>query len=264
MKAPSKFSKTQETTAQKIGVKRASQGGIEPKKKRGKTQSSKDKTTDNNHNEEATRSKANNKGTDTKAPTASSEKKQVDHPKEETAVDSIPPGPMMNEITVRGSDSEMSVLIDEEPKSKSNGRSSGARKPSTKKNTGSKAAKRTEEPVDPDAEEIKRLQGWLTKCGIRKMWYKELAPCKTPKEKIHHLKNMLSDAGMTGRYSAEKAAQIRDERELKADLEAVQEGDRHWGTVNSEEEEPSKPRRRLARGLKELDFLNDDDGEETD
>lgn len=263
MKAPSKFSKTQETTAQKKGVKRASQGGIEPKKKRGKTQSSKDKTTDNNHNEEAIRSKANNKGTDTKAPTASSEKKQVDHPKEETA-DSISPDPMVNEITVPGSDSEMSVLVDEEPKSKSNGRSSGARKPSTKKNTGSKTAKRTEEPVDPDAEEIKRLQGWLTKCGIRKMWYKELAPYKTPKEKIHHLKNMLSDAGMTGRYSAEKAAQIRDERELKADLEAVQEGDRHWGKVNSEEEEPSKPRRRLARGLKELDFLNDDDGEETD
>lgn len=159
----------------------------------------------------------------------------------------------------------MSVVIDEEPKRKRKDRNSGAIKSTSRRLGGSKAAKAIGQSVDPDAEEIKKLQGWLIKCGIRKMWYKELAPHDTPKLKIRHLKEMLSEAGMTGRYSAEKATQIREERELKADLEAVQEGDKHWGKAESEEEEgTTKPRRRLARGLKELDFLNDDDGAETD
>lgn len=170
------------------------------------------------------------------------------------------------------SDSEMSVLIDEEPKRKSKSRKSDSTKSTSKSTTKStskkagtsKASKGTENPADPDAEEIKRLQGWLVKCGCRKMWYKELAPYDTPKLKIRHLKEMLSDIGMSGRYSIEKATQIREERELKADLEAVQEGEKQWGKDESEEENTSKPRRRLARGLKELDFLNDDDGAETD
>ena len=127
--------------------------------------------------------------------------------------------------------------------------------------------KADDKPVDANADEIKRLQGWLIKCGIRKMWYRELAPYDTPKLKIQHLKEMLSDAGMTGRYSIERATQIRNERELKAELEAVQEGDKQWGKNESDEEEgPAKPRRRrLAKGLKELDMiLNGSGGEETD
>lgn len=97
------------------------------------------------------------------------------------------------------------------------------------------------------------------------MWYRELAPYEGPKSKIRHLREMLTEAGMTGRYSAEKANQIKEARELKADLEAVQEGDKHWGQSKSEEEDgaTTKPRR-LAKSLQGLDFLNDDDGEETD
>lgn len=168
-------------------------------------------------------------------------------------------------------DSEMSVLIDEKPKrkSKTKGSKSGSGKPPTKKVSKSQASKKADDkPVDANADEIKRLQGWLVKCGIRKMWFRELAPYETPKLKIQHLKEMLSDAGMTGRYSIERANQIRSQRELKADLEAVQEGDRQWGKGESDDEEegPAKPRRRrLARGLKELDiFLNGSGGEETD
>ena len=51
----------------------------------------------------------------------------------------------------------------------------------------------------PDQAEIKRLQ------GIRKFWSKELASYDTPKAKIKNLKQMLAEAGMTGRYSQEKA-----------------------------------------------------------
>lgn len=168
------------------------------------------------------------------------------------------------------SESEMSVVIDEKPKrkSKTKGSRSGSGKPPANKGSRSQASKKSDDkPVDANADEIKRLQGWLVKCGIRKMWYRELAPYDSPKSKIQHLKEMLSDAGMTGRYSIEKATQIRNERELKADLEAVQEGDRQWGKSESDDgEDSAKPRRRrLARGLQELDiFLNGSGGEETD
>ena len=167
------------------------------------------------------------------------------------------------------SGSEMSVLFDDSPKPKRKKR--GSNKVDTKvsdkgKKGKPKSAKATE--LDPDAEEIKRLQGWLVQCGIRKMWARELKPYVTPKAKIRHLKELLSDAGMTGRFSKEKATQIREARELQADLEAVQEGAKHWGKDSGDEEQEAgtevKPRRRLARGLENLDFLNDSDGEETD
>ena len=161
------------------------------------------------------------------------------------------------------SESEMSELIDEPRKPK--GRKSGSTEPKIKKSKSSKGAKPPAEPADPVAEEIKRLQGWLVKCGIRKMWFKELAPYSTSKAKIKHLKEMLADAGMTGRYSEAKAEQIKEERELKADLEAVQEGDKMWGQEKAEDDPATgRPKRRLAKGFEGLDFLNDDDGEETD
>lgn len=165
---------------------------------------------------------------------------------------------------VAKSESEMSAVLDEAPKPKRQRRSAGSEQPKTKKTGRSKGAKATEQTTDPDVEEIKRLQGWLVKCGIRKLWHRELAPYDTAKAKIRHLKEMLTDAGMTGRFSIEKATQIREERELKADLEAVQAGAKQWGKAESDEEETGRPKRRLAKGLKELDFLNDDDGEETD
>lgn len=161
------------------------------------------------------------------------------------------------------SESEMSDVIDDGPKPKGRKRRSGSGEPKPKAPKKKKTAQKPQDS-DPDAEEIKRLQGWLIKCGIRKMWYKELAPYDTPKAKIRHLKEMLAEAGMTGRYSAEKASEIKEARELRADLEAVQDGAKMWGKEESEEEGQSKPRRRLARGLQSLDFLNDDDGEETD
>ena len=162
-----------------------------------------------------------------------------------------------------GSESEMSEVLDEAPKARGKRRSSGPERDVSKKSKPSRVAK-AEQPTNPDTEEIKRLQGWLVKCGTRKVWGKELQPYDTSKAKIRHLKGMLAEAGMTGRYSAEKAAQIKEERELKADLEAVQAGNKQWGMAESVDGDGGKPRRRLAKGLKELDFLNDDDGEETD
>lgn len=166
---------------------------------------------------------------------------------------------------VEDSDSELSELLDEAPPPKK----SQQQKDSTgKKSTKSKPAKsKAEAEIDPDQAEIKRLQGWLVKCGIRKVWGKELKPYETSKAKIKHLKEMLADAGMTGRYSVEKANQIKEARELAADIEAVQEGAERWGADDDDNDGKAKddgrPARRLVRGAKNYDFLSSD-GEETD
>ena len=181
-------------------------------------------------------------------------------------LDSAKPSSKANGAKADASGSEMSEVLDEAPKAKGRKRKSDSAKPGVKKKEALKSKKISEQSTDPDAEEIKRLQGWLIKCGIRKMWHKELAPYDSPKAKIRHLKELLADAGMTGRYSIEKANQIKEERELQADLEAVQEGAKQWGKVESEVEDEAsgRPKRRLAKGLQELNFLNDEDGEETD
>ncbi|KAI4213460.1 MAG: hypothetical protein LQ351_003960 [Letrouitia transgressa] len=168
------------------------------------------------------------------------------------------------DAAIGGSESEMSVVLNEDPRPRKKSRTAKPKKESTNKAERLKANKPPRPPGDPENEEIKRLQGWLIKCGIRKIWHKELAPHDTGKAKIQHLKKMLADVGMTGRYSNEKATDIREARELKADLEAVQAGNKQWGKSESEDERGGRPRRKLARGLRELDFLNDDDGAETD
>ncbi|KAJ5820112.1 hypothetical protein N7474_005703 [Penicillium riverlandense] len=172
--------------------------------------------------------------------------------------------PAADEGAKDDSESEMSVVLDEEPKPPRKRKKSTEATAKSSKKEGKKAApKAKDEDLDPDQAEIKRLQGWLVKCGIRKMWWRELAPYETPKAKIRHLKDMLEDAGMKGRYSLEKASQIREERELKADLEEVQQGAKQWG-MGSGEESDAKPRRRQApRSHQALAFL-DDESEESD
>lgn len=160
------------------------------------------------------------------------------------------------------SESEMSEVKDEEPQPKQQ---------QQKRSTGKSTAKAKKPPAktkdadaDPNQAEIKRLQGWLLKCGIRKMWARELAPYNTPKAKIKHLKDMLKEVGMEGRYSLEKARQIKEERELREDLEMVQEGAKRWGKKTEDGgSDDGQPRRRLNRGRKALAFL-ESEGEESD
>jgi hypothetical protein len=175
------------------------------------------------------------------------------------AIDEPVPAP-----NAQASDSELSVLIDEDPKPKKKRKAPApaekkGRKPPTPKT-------KPDADIDPDQVEIKRLQGWLVKCGIRKLWGKELKPYESSKAKIKHLKEMLSEAGMSGRYSVEKASQIKEQRELRADIEAVQEGAERWGKNPDEVDNDgrTKAKRKLVRGAQVLDFLSSDDGEETD
>ena len=182
---------------------------------------------------------------------------------------------------VEDDESDLSSVIDDPPPKKKRGSNTKSSSPSAtvkakpKPVKSSKAAPKPELSIEE--EEIKRLQAWLIKCGIRKLWHRELAHCSTPKEKIKHLKGMLEEAGMTGRYSAEKARQIKESRELAAELEAAREFNQQWGQEDEDSEEEAdgskarvkvkeekvkaeQPGKRRPRGL--VDF--GDSGEESD
>lgn len=124
---------------------------------------------------------------------------------------------------------EYSDVIDEPPKPK--------RKKKDKKEGTSKPAKapkatarKSSTSDDPNTEEIKRLQGHLVKCGVRKLWHNELKQYgDDAKAKIRHLKKMLSDVGMDGRFSEAKAREIKERRELLAEVESAQEMSSLWG-----------------------------------
>lgn len=131
-------------------------------------------------------------------------------------------------------DSDLSSILDDPPPKKKGQKKDTTAKP--KPAPKAKPAASTKPDLTPDEEEIKRLQSWLLKCGIRKLWHRELAPYDTSKQKIKHLKGMLEEVGMTGRYSAEKAKGIKEQRELKAELEAVGEFNEKWGHDEEDEE----------------------------
>lgn len=123
---------------------------------------------------------------------------------------------------------EYSDVIDEGPKPK--------RKKKEPKHASSKssklAAKKATTPStdDPQEAEIKKLQSQLVKCGVRKLWHNELKQygddCRA---KIRHLKKMLTGIGMDGRFSEAKAREIKETRELLADVDAAKEMNALWG-----------------------------------
>ena len=175
--------------------------------------------------------------------------------------------PKANGKSAEDDKSEMSDVIDEPlPKKKRQKKSTS---PSDTKTKGKKTAKpaKAAKDLSPDDEEIKRLQGWLVKCGIRKIWGVELKKFDTAKEKIKHLKTLLEDVGMTGRYSTEKARQIKEQRELKAELEAAKEFNDQWGQKGSgdesgsgdEEKEEARPERLRPKGLVDFGDSGDED-----
>ncbi|KAF2858875.1 hypothetical protein K470DRAFT_220257 [Piedraia hortae CBS 480.64] len=139
-----------------------------------------------------------------------------------------------------GDESDMSSLIDEPPRKKRQSRSEDP------KPKGKKAAKKNKD-MSSDEEEIKRLQGWLSKCGMKRVWGKELKKYDTNKEKIRHLKALLHDVGMTGRYSLDKAKQIKVARELAIDLEDTKEFNAKWGQAVEDESGNERGASRLKR-----------------
>ncbi|KAI6894118.1 hypothetical protein KC318_g4893 [Hortaea werneckii] len=200
------------------------------------------------------RSKNASKG-DKEEQSKSDETNDLSEPPEENSPDQDAPSQANGKPAEADDESEMSEVFDEPPAKKKRQKKSTSPSESklkaTKKSTVKPAAKGGKE-LTADEEEIKRLQGQLLKCGIRKVWGKELKKFETDKAKIKHLKSMLEDVGMTGRFSAEKAKQIKEQRELAAELESAKEFNETWGSkkegAEREDEEEKAPTR--SRGLK--------------
>ncbi|KAG5951559.1 hypothetical protein E4U53_002813 [Claviceps sorghi] len=124
---------------------------------------------------------------------------------------------------------EYSDVIDEGPKPKRKKKepkhesSKSSKPPVAKKST-------TTTTDNPQEGEVKKLQSQLVKCGIRKLWHNELKQYKDDsRAKIRHLKKMLADVGMDGRFSEAKAREIKETREILADVDAAQEMNALWG-----------------------------------
>ncbi|KAI0441302.1 hypothetical protein F4803DRAFT_523736 [Xylaria telfairii] len=122
---------------------------------------------------------------------------------------------------VDDSDSSLSSVLDEPPPKKRKGKDAKG---------GSKPKQSTPKELTGDEAEIKKLQGQLVKCGVRKIWGIELKKYGSDgKAKIRHLRTMLHDVGMDGRFSEAKAREIKERRELIGELEAVNEMNELWG-----------------------------------
>lgn len=267
--------KSRAKPAAKAGTKRKSDE-VQPKKKRQKKSVTPESdAVVESEEEEAPKPKPQKRNARSKAavsegdaePEAEEESKAEPEEKSEaTSALSEPPEDVSvaNGEPAEDDDSDMSSLIDDPPPKKKRQKKSTSPSESKPKGKATKPAKPAKE-LSPDDEETKRLQGWLVKCGIRKVWGVELKKCDTGKEKIRHLKKMLEEVGMTGRYSTEKAKQIKEQRELKAELEAAKEFNDKWGQKGSgeesgsEKEEGSRPRRLRPKGL--VDFGDSGDEE---
>ncbi|KAK3710976.1 hypothetical protein LTR37_009997 [Vermiconidia calcicola] len=189
-----------------------------------------------------------------------------DPPSEEDAAATKQNGkPATTTTAAEDDESDLSSVIDDPPpkKKRQKKKSPPAPKAKTQKST-AKPADKSKPDLSSDEEEIKRLQSWLLKCGIRKLWHRELAPYDSSKEKIKHLKKMLDDVGMTGRYSAEKARQIKEARELKAELEAAREFNEQWGQEEEEAEAEQQDVVKRTRGLRPKGLVDlGSDGDES-
>ncbi|PFH50284.1 hypothetical protein AMATHDRAFT_4100 [Amanita thiersii Skay4041] len=141
-----------------------------------------------------------------------------------------------------GNESELSVLIDEPPKKKK-------RAPKSREKSELKPKKgkgKEPEVLNKDEATIKRLKSLVLACGVRKVWSKVFKDTEDSRQRIRILKEILSDLGMTGRYSFEQAREIKEKRALAQELaEDVQSFERavvgkgeKRGSTHSESEDP--------------------------
>ncbi|RSL72647.1 hypothetical protein CEP54_000660 [Fusarium duplospermum] len=177
-------------------------------------------------NDEDEDEKAQNGEADTEEPAVSASHETPDDDEKPTTNENGDDKPVVDE------EEEYSDVIDEpvKPKRKRKDKKEAASKPAKVPKAASKKSTTAE---DPNTEEIKRLQSHLTKCGVRKLWHNELKKYgDDPKAKIRHLKKMLTEIGMEGRFSEAKAREIKERRELMAEAEAAQEMNALWGVAS--------------------------------
>ncbi|KAI8141001.1 hypothetical protein BJV82DRAFT_620416 [Fennellomyces sp. T-0311] len=121
--------------------------------------------------------------------------------------------------------------------------------------TATKKPKGRKKPEDkkknsPSEEKIERLKTYIRKCGVRKKWVAEFEGLTTQGQKIKKLESILKDLGVEGQPSLKKCEQVKQERELKADIAGldtenilVDEGNGRRSTRRSQ---PAKRKRHIA------------------
>ncbi|CDS12835.1 hypothetical protein LRAMOSA05019 [Lichtheimia ramosa] len=99
--------------------------------------------------------------------------------------------------------------------------SSSKKQPKAPKQPRKKRESKKEHKSSASEETIKRLKMYINKCGVRKVWQKELADCKTMKDQVEKLKKILADLGVEGRPTLEKCQKVKAEREIKAEVDSL-------------------------------------------
>ncbi|PHH62879.1 hypothetical protein CDD81_6597 [Ophiocordyceps australis] len=133
-------------------------------------------------------------------------------------------------VSAINEEEEYSDVLDEPPLPKRKKKEKADPRAKKAKSVPKKASSSAPKVDDSNEGEIKKLQSHLVKCGIRKLWHNELKKYgDDTRAKIRHLKKMLADIGMDGRFSEARAREIKESRELMAEAEAAQEMNRLWG-----------------------------------
>ncbi|KAJ2805966.1 hypothetical protein H4R20_001879 [Coemansia guatemalensis] len=162
---------------------------------------------------------------------------------------------------------EFSDVVDEEPvparRSKKRDTSDNAPAPR-------KRAKTTADSeggvAKGSAATIANLKSYISKCGLRKTWSKELAGMNGAQQ-VRHLKKILQDLGMEGRPTLEKCKQIKAKRDLQAELDAMDQDNIIEGGDAVPQAEATRSRRRAAskKVSYTVDHISDsEEGEEFD
>lgn len=83
-------------------------------------------------------------------------------------------------------------------------------------------SKKTKSPYTRSVKEntIERLKGYINKCGVRKVWKRELDGLNE-KAQIARLDAILRELGMEGRPTLEKCKAIKERREFEEELRAL-------------------------------------------
>ncbi|KAJ2204523.1 hypothetical protein IW145_003381 [Coemansia sp. RSA 521] len=151
-------------------------------------------------------------------------------------------------------DDEFSDVVDKEPApSRPKKRESTSTSPQLTKRAKTTPAK----PSSGNDTTITNLKSYIAKCGLRKVWAKELTGMNSAQQ-IRHLKAILDGLGMTGRPTLEKCKKIKAKRDLQAELEEM-----HVDNIISKEPEAGVARsRRGARVVAYNDHVSDSEDEE--
>lgn len=109
----------------------------------------------------------------------------------------------------------------------------------------------TDKTLLPTSASIERLKSYIVKCGMRKIWKRELADL-TEREALRKLQAILHDElGMEGKPSLEKCRKIREQRDFQAEIDAIRESNGQ-PIANDDDNSGGRSKRRVGAAPKIL------------